>query len=150
MVIRDDQHFVMGEAVEQTAHNARRRLGCLLEESLELVLGLGAQLIMMQGGIVEDHADATLLGQREQDFENVRGVEVVGKHVQLEFLVFQHLIEDGENLVLGREPQPIVLLREGVILTRAVLARHLLGIEKQFLALWPEDGLGAEMMHEGL
>src|SRR6266545_2437134 len=104
----------------------------------------------MERGIIEDEPDTALPRELQQDLKQVRLVQVVREHVQVQFLVRQHFIQYAENLLPGRETQPFVFLLKRELLAGRVDTGFHRRIEQQLPSLGPDGRLETEVVNERL
>ena len=102
----------------------------------------------MQLRIVQNHAQAPLLCQRQHDFYDVRFVEVVGEHLERKARIVEHLVEHGKNLLARGLAHPAVDLRKGDRLS-VVGAGLRAGVEFKVLGLGDDRRARPEMMDIG-
>ncbi len=148
--VGDDEDLVVCVAAELSSLDLCRRLRCVEEELLELILGLRVLDGVVQSCVVEDHPDAALLRQLEQDLHQVGLVQVVREDVEAKRLVRQHLVQQVEDLLASREAEPLVLVGVRVLVAGGVGAGLLRRVEEELVSCRADERLQSEMVHERL
>lgn len=107
-------------------------------------------LAVVKRRIVEDHSDASLLGEGQKHLHHIRLIEVVGKNIHPQALVPEHRVGQSKDPLARREAEPCVLLRKGVALALIVRSGYRPRIEQELVALGAEDGLLPKVPHKSL
>ena len=103
----------------------------------------------MQRRIIENDAQPSLPRQRQQDFRDVRLIEIVSEHLERESRIVEYPIEHIKHLLARGLAHPIVNLRKGYRLSVFVGAGLRVGVEIQLLGLRNDRRVFSEVMHIG-